>query len=261
MFESILSRAGDSDPVLRVDALQSLAHFGTHLERETRRKLAEESLALARALGDKGRIEWSLRRLALRQDDPREGRRMLLECEGLARELPEKARLAWIQQNLGLLALEHGEYQEARVRLEESVELFEQAGGAWQATNAVAGLATLAVLEDRYLDARSLLVDTLRRALALGLLNHAAECLDNFAALALADGDAGLAARLLGAAAEVRAETGDETAEDDWGYQPRLRELTKAAARERLEGRFDLEWEAGNALRLEEAAALALQER
>jgi len=259
MFESI-ARGGDADPVMRVDALQSLAHFGTHLERETRRELAEESLALARTLGDKGRIEWSLRRLALRQDDPREGRRMLLECESLARELPEKARLAWIQQNLGLIALENGDYDEARARLEESLELFEEIGGAWQAANALSGLATLAVLEERYADARLLLAETMRRALALGLLNHSAECLDDFAALALAQGDADRAARLLGAAAAVREETGDETAEDDWGYQPHLRERTRMAAREQLGPRFDFSWEAGKALTLEEAAALVLGE-
>jgi hypothetical protein len=98
----------------------------------------------------------------------------------------------------------------------------------------------------------------MRRALALRLLNHWAECLDNYAALALAEGDADVAARLLGAAAAVREETGDETAEDDWGYQPHLRERTKTAAREQLGARFDLGWEAGKALTLEEAAALVL---
>jgi predicted ATPase/class 3 adenylate cyclase len=260
MFESILARLGDSHRVVRVDALQSLSHFGTHLDRETRRALAEDSLTLARELGDKGRVEWSLRRLALRQEDPHEGRRMLLECENLARELPEKARLAWIQQNLGAIALEHGDYEEARTRLGESVELFEEIGGAWQAANALSGLATLSVIEKRYSDAQPLLAETMHRALALRLLNHSAECLDNFAALALAEGDADVAARLLGAAAAVREETGDETAEDDWGYQPQLRERTKTAARERLGAGFDLAWEGGKALTLEEAAALALRE-
>jgi predicted ATPase len=260
MFEGILARASDADPLLRVDALQSLAHFGTHLEREKRRALAEESLALARDLGDKGRIEWSLRRLALRQEDPAEARRMLLECESLARELPEQARLAWIQQNLGLIALEQRDYQDARVRLEKSVELFEEISAAWQAANALSGLAAVAILEERYDDARPLLAETLRRALALRLLNHSAECLDNFAALELVDGDAGAAAQLLGAAAAVWEATGDETAEDDWEYQPRLRERTKTEAQERLGLRFDLEWEAGKALTLEEAAALALGE-
>jgi len=183
---------------------------------------------------------------------------MLLECESLARELPEKARLAWIQQNLGAIAIEHGDNEQARVRLEDSVELFEEIGGAWQATNALSDLATLSVIEERYTDARPLIAETIRRALALGLLNHAAESLDNCAAMVLAAGDADLAARLLGAAAAVREETGDETAEDDWGYHPQLRERTKTTAREQLGPRFDLAWEAGKALTLEEAADLAL---
>ncbi len=259
MFEAILSRARDVDPALRVDALQSLSHFGTHLDRETRRQLAEESLALARTLGDKGRIEWSLRRLALRQEDPSESRRMLLECETLARELPEEGRLAWIQQNLGILALEHGDYEEAQVRLEESLTLFERIGGKWQAANSLGCLASLSVLEERYGDARRLLRETLRRALDLRLLNHASQCLDDFAAVALFEGDAERAARLLAAAAAVREDTGDETAEEDWDYERQMRGRTETAARERLGPRFDAEWESGRALTIDEAVAVALE--
>jgi len=262
MYEVILSRGDDLHPLLRVDALHSLSHFGAHLDRETRRQLAEQSLSLARTLGDKGRIEWALRRLALRQDDQQESRRMLLECEALARELPEEGRLAWIQQNLGVIALDHGDFEEARARLEESVAIFERIGGWWQATNALCGLAALAVLENRYDDARGLLAEALRRALDLRLLNHVAQCLDNLAALALAGGHAALGARLLAAAATVREETGDETAEEDrCEYERQMRGRTVAATRTRLGTRFEQEWEAGRALTVDEAVALALQSR
>ena len=255
MFEGILSRAGDVNQALRVDALQSLSHFGTYLDRGTRRRLAEESLALARTLGDKGRIEWSLRRLALRQEDPSESRRMLLECELLARELPEEGRLAWIHQNLGVIALQQCEYEEARVRLEESLRMFERIGGKWQAANSLSCLAALSVLEKRYADAGQLLTETLRRALELRMLNHAAQCLDNLAAVALSRGRAALAARLLAAAVAVREDTGDETAEEDWEYERQMRERTKTATRERLGDSFEREWEAGKALSVDDAAA------
>jgi hypothetical protein len=244
---------------MRVDALQSLSHFGTYLDRESRRRLAEQSLALARALGDKGRVEWSLRRLALRQDDLRDGRRLLLESEVLARDLPEEGRLAWIQQNLGVIALELGEYEEARVRLEESIAIFERIGGRWQATNALSCLAAVAVLEEQYAVAKRLLADTLRRAVDLRLLNHVAQCLDNVAATVLANGEGGLAVRLLAAAATIRDQTGDETAEDDWDYERQMRARTERAARERLGTSFEQEWTAGKALLLEEAVAKALE--
>jgi predicted ATPase/class 3 adenylate cyclase len=261
MFEAVLSRAGESDLALRVDALQSLSHFGTYLDRETRRRLAEESLVLARKLGDEGRIEWSLRRLALRQDDPAESRRMLLQCEVLARELPEEGRLAWIHQNLALIAVQQGDYEEARVRLEQSLVIFERIGGKWQAMNSLSDLATLAVLEERYDDAGRLLADTLRRALDLGSTNHISQCFDDVAAVALAGGDARAASRLLGAAAALRAQTGDESSEDDYtDFELRMREKTAAAARSRLAERFELEWEAGKTLTLDQAVALALDE-
>jgi predicted ATPase/DNA-binding SARP family transcriptional activator len=260
MYEGILSKGDQLSPEMRVDALHSLAHFGTYLDREARRRLAERSLSLARALGDKGRIEWSLRRLALRQADRQDARRLLLECETLARELHEEARLAWIQQALGVIALAHDDYTDARRRLEESVSIFQRIGGKWQAAYALSSLAALAVLQKRYEDARPLLVEALRRALDLRMPNHAAQSLDNVAALVLAQGDAELAVRLLAAADAVREETGDQTTEgEDWfEYEIQMRAQTTAAARKRLGRGFAGEWTAGSSLTLNEAVGLAL---
>jgi tetratricopeptide (TPR) repeat protein len=260
MYEGILSKGDELQPEMRVDALHSLAHFGTYLDRETRRKLAEHSLSLARALGDKGRIEWSLRRLALRQDDRAEARRMLLECETLARELQEEARLAWIQQALGVIALADGDHKDARRRLEESVSVFDRIGGIWQATYALSSIAALAVLEERCDEARQLLIEALRRTRDLRMPNHAAQCLDNVAAVVLADGDAAVAARLLAAATAVREQTGDQTTEgEDWfEYELRMRAWTRNATRTRLGPGLESEWETGRSLTLDEAVAFAL---
>ena len=90
-------------------------------------------------------------------------------------------------------------------------------------------------------------------------MNHLSQCLDDFAAVALSDGDAERATRLLAAAAAVREETGDETAEEDWDYERQMRGRTETAARERLGPRFDAEWESGRALTIDEAVALALE--
>jgi predicted ATPase/DNA-binding SARP family transcriptional activator len=260
MYERILSRGDRLRPEMRVDALHSLAHFGTYLDREERRQLAQQSLSLARALGDKGRIEWALRRLALRQDDREEARRMLLECEMLARELQDEARLAWIQQALGVIALAHDDREDARRRLEESVSIFERIGGRWQAAYALSSLAALTVIQERYDDARPLLVQTLRRAFDLRMPNHAAQCLDNVAALALSNGNPTLATRLLAAATAVRDQTGDRTTEgEDWfDYELRMRARTRASTRKRLGPGFAREWKVGEALTLDEAIALAL---
>jgi predicted ATPase/DNA-binding SARP family transcriptional activator len=260
MYEGILSKGDQVQPQIRVDALHSLAHFGTYLARETRRQLAEQSLSLARVLGDKGRIEWALRRLALRQDDREEARRMLLECETLARDLREEARLAWIQQALGVIALAHDDLEDARRRLEESVSIFERIKGKWQATYALSSLAALTVLQERFDDARPLLIETLRRAFDLRMPNHAAQCLDNVAGVALADGNAALATRLLAAATSVREQTGDRTTEgEDWfDYELRMRARTRVATRKRLGTGFAREWKTGEALTLNEAVGLAL---
>ena len=254
-FESVLERANELSPEARVDALQSLAHFDRR-SWEQRRDLAEQSLALARSIGDDGRIEWSLRRLGniWIERDPRTARTILLECEPLARRLPEQGRLAWIQQNVGLLALLDGDYADARMRLEESVGLFEQLGGEWQSLNALDALATVLVAEGRTSEVRPILADCLPRAVAIDALATVGDCLVLAAAVALADRAPEPAARLLGAAAALR----ERECIEPERAEAELLAQTERAVRERLGEEFDVAFAEGAGLALAEAVALAL---
>jgi tetratricopeptide (TPR) repeat protein len=256
-FDSILESRERLDAPKQVDALQSLAHFGMHLAWETRRELAEESLRLARDLGDKGREEWSLRRLGnvYLERDRRTGRRILLECEPLARELPEKGRLAWIQQNLGLMALYDGDLDEARRRLEESVELFEELGGEWQAVNALDGLAQVTLRLGDVDTARRVLRDCLPRAARVDALVTVCACLLSAAQVGLCDEDYDLAARLIAAAKAVREREGWEPDEFERDTFTSIERTTH----DQLGGEFDRVWEEGQRLAVDDAVALALE--
>lgn len=258
MLEGILSRAGYVDPALRADALATLAVYTADLDLEARRQFAADSLALVRALDDKPRIQRALRTLARFQEERSERRRMLLECEALARELDDPWALGFVQTFLGQIALEDGDYEQARLRLEEELALFERLGAELEVVQSLLPLGFLAVLDDRHEDARRLFGRALRSVLELGITNLASECLDGSAAVALSEGDAERATRLLAAAVASREDKQDEIVED---YQRPILERTEAASRERLGPRFEVEWEAGKALTLDEAAVLALGER
>ena len=259
-LESLVARADQLEPAQRVDAMHSLAHFGTHLSWERRRELARAGLDLARAIGDRSREEWALRRLAnvYGERDLDEARRLLLECEHLARELPEQARLAWIQQNLGLFALWHGDLEEAKARLKESVSLFERSGAEWQAVNALDGLGVTLINLGEDDAAREILENCLRRANVIGALSNVESCLTWAARLGLEDGKYEVATGLLAAAAAMRDREGYAVEE----LEDALRGLTttQRKLREQLETRFETLWEVGRSATVEEAIQLALTE-
>jgi predicted ATPase len=258
LLEPILSEASHADPARRADALATLAIYAPDLDPEARRQSAAEGLALARMADDTDRIQRALRTVARFQEDPTERRRLLLECEELARELDDPWSLGYVQMLLGQSALESGRYEEARARLNEQLALFERIGTVFEIATSLMDLGFLAVLDDRGEDPRRLFGQSLRLMLEVGATNFASACFEGLAAVALAEGDAEAATRLLAAAAANREDKQDEIVED---YQRPILERTEAASRERLGPRFEAEWEAGKALTFDEAAALALGER
>jgi hypothetical protein len=185
-------------------------------------------------------------------NDLGKARQVLLQCEPLARELPEVGRLAWIQQNLAVIAQREGDYDEARMRLEQSHALFEQIGGRWQAINALDGLGFIAVAQGRIHDARQILHDCLPAAMSLGAHVSVVSCLTWAAGIAFAEKLPGVAARLLAAAEAISERQGFEIEEFDWPS-------TNRAAQERLRSDFAVEWNAGRAMSVEEAVTLALE--
>jgi len=254
MLEAALAVPGDTDPGIRADALATVAIFaGENGENLRACDLAAESLALARSLDDRPRIARALRTLARYQAEVSERRRMLLECEALARETGDDWSLAWVGTLLGFDGVKLGDYEQARIQFENGLRSFERLESL-HAVEVLGYLGSIAAAEERYDEARSLLLKAVRGALAEGARNATIPCFDAFAAIALAEGDSERSARLLAAAARLREEAGDVV------FDRSLVDRTGAAARERLGTRFDAEWEAGWALSFDEAVDLALAE-
>ncbi len=94
-------------------------------------RLAQESLALFRELGDKCGIALSLNRLgvaAWRRGDFRAARVLLEEDLILFREMGDRDRVAWSLFMHGLLDNKQGEYTRASSLFEESLALFRELG-------------------------------------------------------------------------------------------------------------------------------------
>jgi len=257
VLSEALTVAQDADPGVRADALAALAFASFFLgDLDEWRRSGDESLAIARALDDAARIEWALRVLTFGEKDLGRRLTLLVEAEALTRELGDDGGLAWVLHMVGLTAAERDDLAEARTRLEESLALNRRLGRTFETANSLGDLGFVAVSDARFPQARDLLREALQTALDIGAVEIAATCLGWIAAVALAYEDAARAARLLGAAARVFDETGSVL---EAVYGP-LWERTHADARRALGNGFESEWATGQALTLEEAAALALGE-
>jgi tetratricopeptide (TPR) repeat protein len=112
------------------------------------RSLYEESLNLARELGDKAGVAISLNNLGLvayLQGDHTSARSLYEESLALKRELGDKRGVAISLSNLGLAALEQGDYTSASSRFEESLTLRRELGDKWGIALSLAGLGGVAV--------------------------------------------------------------------------------------------------------------------
>ena len=93
-----LERSDGIDRGVLADAHGSVALAAHNLgDKASSRRHAERSLALARELGDKRRIEWGLRVSSFTEKDLDERRRLLGECDALLRELGATEQLGWIK--------------------------------------------------------------------------------------------------------------------------------------------------------------------
>jgi predicted ATPase len=244
-----------SDPAVRADGL-GMAAFGafTSGDRPAARSYADASLALASALGDKRQQEWSLRVLAMADEDPSERIRLLHECEALLRDLGDEQGLGWVAYMLADVAVGMGSFDAAIEACEEAITIFGRLGMQFETANARSGLGLALVYAGREADAAAVLDETLREAVELNAMPMIAECLVSVAALR-GETDPALASRLVAAATALGSELSLQL-EPSW---QRLADRVRTSARERLGDRYDAEWASGELLTRDEAVALALR--
>jgi len=258
-LERALATAAAVPPAVRAEALvvaARIAYFqGDYGAVAT---LGSEALALARAAGDQTAIGAALCTLG----DAAEaagamGRAEALFEEALARfrRAGDQARVAATLNDLGLLAWRRGELGSAAERHEEAVALRRELGDRVGLARSLSNLGLVAADQGDHRRAAALTAESVGLAAALGSKQVLVDGLEHLGLIAAATGEDRRAARLCGAAAAQREAIGASLLPTDRAYNaPRI-----AALRTRLgDAAFAAAWEAGRALPLEGAIAVAL---
>ncbi|MFQ5927164.1 MAG: tetratricopeptide repeat protein [Terriglobia bacterium] len=161
-------------------------------EYQTARPMFEESLEIAREVGDREAVAWSLINLgflARYQGAYDVACELLEESLAIAREAGDKNSMAAALGNLGLVARDRGEYDTAGRLLEESLanarEIGDRLGIAWPLTN----LGLVACYHGDHAKAQVLLEEALVIWRELGDRQNIANSLNNLGIVATALGD------------------------------------------------------------------------
>jgi tetratricopeptide (TPR) repeat protein len=154
--------------------------------------------------------------------------------------------------NLGIVAFEQGDLDDAEARFVEALELDRAHGNEWGAGAALDNLAAVAIERGDYERARELNREMLVLAERVGDQELIAFGLEKAAVLAASEGDAARAGRLVGAADAVRDAVGIDRSDFDSEWLDR--HLSPAAGEELEAGRIE-----GRALETDEALHEAME--
>jgi DNA-binding CsgD family transcriptional regulator len=173
--------------------------------------LLEESLALAREVGDKVRLAFSLAALALTtlrladQSTYPRVRSLLEESLALFREERYEAGIPWSLYGLGLWHFRQGDPATARSLLEESLALFRALRARLYITYALYQLGRVAARQGDLTAAYAFYQESLALFQELDDQRSVAACLEGWASVVARRGEAAWAAQLWGTAEVLRA--------------------------------------------------------
>jgi predicted ATPase/DNA-binding SARP family transcriptional activator len=221
-------------------------------------RLADESLALYRRLGDDHGVALQLNRLGAAVSNGGEINRAIVlqrESADAYRRLGDDRGLAVTLSNLGYRLLIRGDHEQAAALCEEALALLRRLDERGSIPLPLVNLGLAALLEGRYDDALALFREGLELSEELAFVVLVIVSLDGLAAALAALGDAEEAATILGAVDAAEEETG-ATLEP---YERALHDRTVATLRARLDPKaFAGAYEAGRVLPRDEAVAYAL---
>ena len=163
--------------------------------------------------------------------------------------------MAWARHDLGLLARDHGDLGSAAELLRESLREFRELDYPWAAAWSAWGLATTLSAQHRLEEACPLLAEALRIYTDVGDSRGLAHCLEALAYVASERAHYESAARLIGAAAALRAR---EAARPPGTEQARNSAVERTLARALGPQDADRLIQAGRAMPVQQVADLAM---
>jgi tetratricopeptide (TPR) repeat protein len=260
MLEECLQlRRGLGDPVEIAGTLSTLAQARLQAGDPAAAAQAEgEALQMFRDRGNRIGEAICLEHLgqiALHEGDSARARTDLGQALAIAREISYHEVTGRSELLLGEVALEAGDLDEAASRFSASLGVCRQAGDRRGEANALRGLGRVDLERGDLPAARQRLGDALRAFDDFEMREELIGCLEDHAALMLAEGRAEAATGLAGAAEQLRIRRALVRAPRDgamWqGVVGRLRQAVSG-------GRFDALWQQGSNMEMKEAVRSAL---
>jgi predicted ATPase/DNA-binding XRE family transcriptional regulator len=258
-----LLRSEDVSVEVRMNALQVAARLAMIQGDQTHAiPISEELLALSRAHDDPSRTLSALAILgmtAVQRGDHRQASLYLEESLSIARAHGSHVNLAHALYNLGLLKSEEGFYTAAIELVEESLAQFRDIGDVVWASYAEGSLGYIALLQGRHRQARPLLAEYLKTALRFRDKANIAAGLEGLAVAGVEGGRREHVAQLFSAAESLHQEIGSRL----MSLRNRtMIEDSVGSTHEQLgEGAWQVAWEEGRAMTVEQAASLALENK
>ena len=242
----------------------SLVHLGGLAMRQgdysSARPMNEESLAIFRELGDRGHIANALRSLGSlcsQEGDHRTSRALYEESLAICRELGDRSGIARALYGLGVTARHQGDHSAARALFEESLAIYRELGDREGIANSLNDLGQVAAACGDHLSARALHEESLAIFRELGDRSGIAASIEGLAGIAFALGEPGRAACMWGGMERLREEIGAPLVPSERHHYDRKVAAARAALGD--VGAFDLAWQKGRAMMLEQAIAYALK--
>ncbi len=220
----------------------------------------EQALEIFREVGDKWRISRLLLSMAVvyfEQVDYTRVRALLRESRGICQELGDKRTLAIVLNYLGELARAEGDYAAALSSYEESLMIGRELGGKLNTAVVLHNLGHVALHQGDAGQAVSLFTESLVLFQKQGDKPRIAWCLAGLAGVSAELRQPERAARLFGAAEGLLESMGARLDPADRIEYERNMAATHAQLGEAM---WEIAWEEGRAMSMEQAIAYALQE-
>jgi len=226
----------------------------------TARSFFEESLSLARELKDDWLIADSLRSLCgvIRRSDPSAARLLLEESLTLARKVGDAWLLAWGLMTIGSVAQLLGEYEQAVAFYEESETWCRKMEDKGALANALSALSIVLLSQENVEKAEVKLLESLALAIEVGSYETIGGDIVGLGSVAASRGHTKRAAHLLAAGESVLNAHGLSVSVWPTDFAAYNRSI--ALIRTQLdEAAFNLAWEAGSKMMMEQAIEYALR--
>jgi tetratricopeptide (TPR) repeat protein len=259
--------ANESSTAAKQASMRARALLGTGVlawtqgDRGAARRTLEDSVTLARTLGDGHLLAESMHFLAneiLAEGDERTARVLAQESVDLYRRVGHDAfGLAVTLATVGIAAMALEDHGAARDTLNESAALARHAGDKWALSLSLRNLGIVAYRQGDTSEAKSFLRESLGVLRDLREKWFISRCFETMAAIAALEGECQRAAQLFGAGEILREAVGASVLP---AYRPDY-ERGLAALRSALpEADMQAAWAVGRAMTLDEALSYALAE-